>query len=157
VARRSRSWFQHVVVRVPRRGAILRATLRAGRPADLCSVSDDGTVVAAVALTAAGRDVFTDFGFASPFFDNIGLAAKGATTYAPAATLAARDPERLVALPGPEAFPPAGRRLGIWTSGDRAVMSVTSTTGHRFAMADEGNGVLRSNVDWLLFESVLLS
>ena len=64
---------------------------------------------------------------------------------------------RASGLPGPEAFPPAGSRLGIWTSGDRAVMSVTSTTGHRFAMADEGNGVLRSNVDWLLFESVLLS
>lgn len=142
--------FQHVVVRVPRRGDTLRIGLRRAGRADLCAIDDDGNSVASFEPTAAGRAIFADFAALGPLFDLEDLAPAGAAAYPPAATLAAQHPRSLVALSGPGAFPPAGRRAGVWTAGDQLVLSVTSTTGHHFVLADEGNGVRRSNVDTLL-------
>jgi hypothetical protein len=148
--------FQLVGARAPRRGTVLRARVRAGA-ADLCSITDDGAAVALVAATAAGRGVLTDLQAASVLLDGPVLAPQGATAYPPAATLVAKHKADLVALSGPDAFPPAGRRAGVWTGGDRAVMAVTSPTGHRYVVADEGNGVLRANVDQLFLQTLLLT
>jgi hypothetical protein len=51
-----------------------------------------------------------------------------------------------VTLSGPDA-PVARRRLGVWTDGaQRAELVTTSPTGRRMVLADDGDGIIRSNV-----------
>jgi hypothetical protein len=130
------------VVRVPAHGGTLTATL-ARR--DACTVRDDGTAVAFVTATAAGRGWWADLQ-ALGEIDHLpgSLAAAGGTTYLPAATVAAKHPG-IVALASPGAAVPRGH-VGVWTdNAQRALVAVDSATGHRFVIADEGDGMVRAN------------
>ncbi|HET6510528.1 MAG TPA: hypothetical protein VFG42_27275 [Baekduia sp.] len=150
--------FQLTAVRVPRGATVLRVGLRAGRRADQCAIADDGVRVATVLPTAAGRAMSRDLGAVGVLLEaGDRLAPAGAAAYPTAASLAAAHPKTLVAVDGPTAFPPHRDRAGVWTDGgQRAALSVVSSTGHRFVMADEGNGELRTNIDALLVIGMLL-
>jgi hypothetical protein len=138
--------------RVPRHGATLRVKLSGAVAHDLCVVSDDGATVLTFAATAAGRGLYQDLAASAPLFgDDSGdtvFAPQGATAYRSTQAIVAADPRHRVALPGPDAFPPVGR-VGVWSSGPRLTLAVTSPTGHHIVFADEGGGVLRENVDAL--------
>jgi hypothetical protein len=149
--------FQLTTVRVPRHGGVLHATLRAGRGDDLCLITDDGQRVATTAPTAAGRTALLDLVAVARLQAAAGLAPKTATAYPPAASLAAVHRRTLVALDGPTASPSrAGDKVGVWTDGARqAVLSVVSAAGHRFSMADEGDGMVRENISGVLLVGAL--
>jgi hypothetical protein len=149
--------FQLMRARVPRHSRVLRARVRSSIHPDICSITDDGRPVADVAPTAAGRAALTDLAALVDLATVSSLAPKGATTYPAATAIAAKRPKRVVALAGSEDRAPSGR-IGVWTDGaQRAVLTTTSATGHRFVLADEGNGVARSNVDSLSTVSLLLT
>jgi len=136
--------------RVPRRGGAVSFRLPAGGHPDVCTLSDDGRDVAAVTPTADGRAVVEDLRAFLPAFDVAELAPKGATAYPTAAAIAAKHPKTLVALARPGAPVPRGR-IGVWSDGaQQALLAAESPTGHRLVMADEGNGVVRSNIYNLL-------
>jgi hypothetical protein len=132
------------VVRAPSHGATLRATVR--RPGDACMVVDGGKQVAIAVTSDAGRrwwDDLRSIGLLDRLPDS--LAAPGGTSYlAPAAIVAQHA--GLVAMAGPGATLPPGR-VGVWTdAARRAAVAVTSASGRRFTLADEGDGTVRTNV-----------
>jgi hypothetical protein len=132
------------VVRVPRRGATLRVVLRG--TGDVCLIVDDGKSVALVLATADGRRWWADIQ-AIKLTERLpdSIAAPGGQAYlAPAAVVAGH--KGLTAMAGPDATPPLGR-VGVWTDGGRrAVVAIRSASGRRMVMADEGDGMLRTNV-----------
>jgi hypothetical protein len=142
------------VVRVPRRGSTLTVALRG--TGDVCAIVDDGKWVASVVATAAGRRWWADIQ-AINLLDRLpdSLAAPGGQTYlVPAAAVAGH--KGLTTMTGPDARPRVGR-VGVWTDGARhAVVAVTSASGRRFVLADEGEGMVRSNVFGEIMGSVLL-
>ncbi|HMJ33316.1 MAG TPA: hypothetical protein VK501_05310 [Baekduia sp.] len=130
--------------RVPRRGGTLTVSL--GGTGDLCAVGDAGTLVALFAATAAGHWWSADVA-AINVLDQLpdSLAAPGGTAYLTPAAIVAKHP-RLLAMSSQGAAVPAGR-VGVWTDGaQHALVAVTSPSGRRFVLADEGEGVLRTNV-----------
>lgn len=150
--------FQLVSARVPRTGSVLRARLRAGHGKDVCLISDDDQRVATTAPTAAGRALLQDVAAIGRMLAAAGLAPATATTYPSAVALAAADPKTLVAVGAPTAFPPRGDRIGVWTDGaHQAVLSTVSPAGHRFFMADEGDGVVRENTSGPLVAGLLVA
>lgn len=136
-----------VVVRVPWHGGVLRTPLSGTQ--DVCAITDDGHAVADLTPTAAGRDAEADLGTASILFDgaNAGAAAPaGATAYPSAAAVAARLGHGAIALSGPDA-PVAAGHLGVWTDGAQRLEFVArSPSGRRLILADDGDGLMRSNL-----------
>jgi hypothetical protein len=106
--------------------------------------------------TTAGRRWWADIQ-AVNLLDRLpdSFAAAGGQAYlAPSAIVAAH--KGLAAMAGPDATPPPGR-VGVWTDGARhAAVTVKSAAGRRLVMADEGDGMLRSNVFVDLLGSLLL-
>jgi hypothetical protein len=137
------------VTRVPRRGGRVAVTLKGGAAPDICIVSDDGVTVGMVPATRAGRARIQDVQALqqlSAVARHLTFAAKGATAYRTTAAIVAADPKRLVALSGPTAAPPVGK-VGVWTDGaQHGALAVRSASGTRYGYADEGDGVLASNV-----------
>jgi hypothetical protein len=75
---------------------------------------------------------------------NVGAAPGGQAYLAPAAVAAGR--KGITAVAGPDATAPLGR-VGVWTDGARrAVVAVRSASGRRLVTADEGDGMMRTNV-----------
>lgn len=134
------------VARVPARGDKITATLKGGA-GDVCFVVDDRSAVATVGGTAAGKGWLEDVATISGTDGPLGLAAPGGQSYLPTAkVVAAGKKQGLVAMSGPDGAVPPGR-TGVWTDGARqAVVVLASPTGHRFVIADEGDGVGRTNV-----------
>jgi hypothetical protein len=141
------------VVRVPPHGGVLAVTL--ARPGDICAVTDDDRFVVNVTPTARGRRTRAD-GNAVALLTNVkpdALAAAGATSYPSSAVLVARSAaavkakaRRLVALPTAGASAPVGR-VGVWTDGaQQALLATTTRYGHRLVVADEGAGMVRTNI-----------
>jgi len=134
------------VVRAPRRGATLTATLPG--TGDVCAIADDGQPVAIAAATVAGRRWFADVQ-ANKLLASLprSLAAEGGTGYLPAGSVVAQGKgDRLVTMSGPGGVVKPGR-VGVWTDGARrAAVAVTSTSGRRIVLADEGDGTVRTNV-----------
>lgn len=136
------------VVRVPRRGGRITGTLsRAG--GDVCVVGDDGAFIAFDGIDAAGRAFVQDTEALELLSDaDSGLrpVAAGGQSYRTAAEIAAGSPKRYVALGGRGATPPVGR-VGVWTDGgQRLELVAASASGRRFVVADEGAGVVRTNM-----------
>lgn len=142
------------VVRVPRHGSSLTITLRG--TGDFCTIVDDAKLVASVLATTTGRRWWADIQ-AVNLLDRLpdSFAAPGGQAYlAPTAIVAAH--KGLTAMAGPDATPPPGR-VGVWTDGARhAAVTIKSASGRRLVMADEGEGMLRSNVFVELLGSLLL-
>jgi hypothetical protein len=142
------------VVRVPRHGSNLSVALRG--TGDVCAIVDDGKWVASVAATATGRRWWADVQ-AYNLLDRLpdSLAAPGGQAYlAPVAAVAGH--RGLAAMAGPDARPPVGR-VGVWTDGARhAVVAVTSASGRRLVLADEGEGTVRANLFPESVDSILL-
>lgn len=149
------------IIRVPRRGHELRFPPMAAR--DLCTVSDDDDQVAIATPSTRGRRYLTNF---NTEFDFIGrlwaftwLASRDhvrlgsldlgipptATTYPSATSIVIGRPS-LMALPTPGATPPKNA-FGLWTDGARQAKIVgTASDGRRIFLADEGDGILRTNL-----------
>jgi hypothetical protein len=132
--------------RVSRRDATLRVVLHGpGRP-DLCAVSDDGASVAYAGTTPAGRDALLDVEAVGLLYGAWELVPEHATRYPDASALvAAHRKARLVALPTAGAAAPTGR-VGVWSDGARALITTRSRSGHVLVAADEGDGLLRTNM-----------
>jgi hypothetical protein len=141
---------QRAVVRMPRHGGLLRVRLRTASAVDVCQIEDDGRSVATLTPTLAARRTLQDLKAVTRIFSaSEVLSSLHAKIYPSASSLASRDRRLLVVLPRPGAPVPAGR-VGIWTDGaQHALLATTSSTGRRLIFADEGNGVVRSNVLWL--------
>jgi hypothetical protein len=142
----SRKAFDQEIVRVPRKGSVLRVHVR--NAADLCSIEDGDALVASFAPTARGRRWQTEIDGALALVLAVpdrGIAAAGATAYPSTAAVVAKH-SGLVALSGPDA-PVARGKVGVWTDGaQRALIARTMPSGMRGVYADDGNGVLRSNI-----------
>lgn len=141
-------------VRVPAHGGVIRGRAPAGRN-DVCSVmTTHGREVAFGMLTPAGRRYMMDFVVPLLFiFDERtpwSIAAAAATSYPGAATYVAAHPG-VVALPSPGAALAAGK-IGIWTdASQQALIALGAPDGHRYLIADEGAGQMRTNAfSWLL-------
>ncbi|MDX6717261.1 MAG: hypothetical protein QOH30_3819 [Baekduia sp.] len=133
------------VVRAPRRGATLTATLPG--TGDVCAIADDGKPVAIAPATVAGRRWFADVEADKLLASLPGsLAAQGGTAYLPAGAIVAKGKgDRLVTMSGPGGAVKPGH-VGVWTDGARhAAVAVTSTSGRRIVLADEGDGTVRTN------------
>ena len=135
-----------VFVRVPRRGGggVVRAPLPAGGH-DLCAIAVGDRVAATVLVTKAGRDYLDGFLALGRLSVPGALVARGATRYPGAATIAARRPEFVpMATPG-QALTPG--QLGVWTDANRrALLATADADGHRYVLADEGDGLIRTNL-----------
>jgi hypothetical protein len=147
----ARSWdhgLSWAVGRVARDGASLRVEVRGpGAHPDVCSVSDDGDAVAYAAATPAGHDLLRDVSAITRIIAAWSLVPEHATSYpAPAALAAAKRKQRLVALPAADAAAPAAGRVGVWTAGTTARIVTRSGSGRVFVVADEGDGLLRTNL-----------
>ncbi|HET6510529.1 MAG TPA: hypothetical protein VFG42_27280 [Baekduia sp.] len=140
----------HEVVRVPRHGGVIRGDAPAGHR-DVCWVETlDGGDLASAALTREGVRWMMDsaailaFVFAgdgNPFE----LAEPGATRYPGAATLAATH-AGLVPLASPGARLKVGT-VGVWTDAEqKALVALGGLAGLRYVYADEGDGMLRTNL-----------
>lgn len=147
------------VIRVPRHGHELRLPPMAAR--DLCTVSDDDSLVAMAWPSTRGLRYFTDFSVEGDFFarleafahlgrfalfgkDDLGIPPT-ATTYPSAASIVIGRPS-LMALTTPDATPPKDV-FGLWTDGDHQAEIVgTGRDGRRIFFADEGDGILRTNL-----------
>lgn len=152
--------FHRAWARVPRRGGIVRFTLAAA-VSGTCVLADDGTRVAEVPVDAAGVRWLQDLQALGLLVtdDEHGdrFAPSGATAYWPTATIVAHGRKALVAMAGPEAPVPVGR-VGVWSDGGhRAVEATVSASGHRAFLADEGDGMVRTNVYGQLDLLTLLS
>ena len=135
------------VIRVPRRGRELRLPRMAAR--DICQVFDDGFPVALAWPSTRGLRFFTDVAVERGFFAQLGGldlgVLSGATAYPSAASIVAGRPS-LVALATPDATPRRGV-FGLWTDGGRQAEIVgTGRDGRRLFFADEGDGMLRTNL-----------
>jgi hypothetical protein len=151
----TQSWTKtrshHAWTRVARRSGVVRFTFATAAPGDLCVVSDDGTAVATATITPAGRHWVQDLDavglLASDSADGVDrFAPAGASAYWPTATVVAHGRKALVAMPSPGAAVAVGR-VGVWTDGARqAVEATTSASGRRIFVADEGDGMVRTNL-----------
>jgi hypothetical protein len=135
------------IIRIPRHGHELRLPPMAAR--DLCTVLDDGFPVAAASPSTRGLRSVTDFFVEIGFFGRLGSLDLGippsATTYPSAASIVAGRPS-LMALTTPDATPPKNV-LGLWTDGAHQAKIVgTGSDGRRIFFADEGDGILRTNL-----------
>jgi hypothetical protein len=157
----SKTRSHHSWTRVARRGGVVRFTFATAAPGDLCVVSDDGTEVATATITPAGRHWVQDLAavdlLESGSADDVDrFAPAGASAYWPTATVLAHGRKALVAMPSPGA-PVAVGRVGVWTDGARqAVEATTSASGRRLFVADEGDGMVRTNLFGELSAWVLL-
>jgi hypothetical protein len=132
--------------RISRRDATLRVVLQGTARPDLCAVSDDGASVAYAGATPAGRDALLDVEALSLLYGAWELVPEHATRYPDAGALAAAHRKaRLVALPAAGALAPMDR-VGVWSDGGSALITTRSRSGHVFVVADEGDGVLRTNI-----------
>jgi hypothetical protein len=132
------------IARAPRRGATLRAALPGA--GDLCLVFDEGKMVAFVLATANGRRWWADIQ-AVKLIARLagGITAPGGQAYLAPDVVAARQ-KGVTAVAGPDATAPFGR-VGVWTDGARrAVVAIRSASGRRLVSADEGDGMVRSNL-----------
>jgi hypothetical protein len=130
--------------RLPRHGGSLSTTLRGA--GDACLLFDADRLVAYALPTDAGRRWRADV-LALDRLDRLpdSLAAPGGHAYLTTAAIVAAHRD-LTALSGPDAAVAPGR-VGVWTDGARhAVVATTSSSGRRFVMADEGGGMLRTNI-----------
>ncbi|WP_445152361.1 hypothetical protein [Baekduia sp. Peel2402] len=149
------------IVRVPRHGHELRLPPMAAR--DLCTISDDDSLVAMATPSTRGLRYITDFTGELDFFGRLwAFAALGgldhvrlgsldlgipptATTYPSAVSIVTGRPS-LKALTTPDATPPKNV-FGLWTDGGHQAEIVgTSRDGRRIFFADEGDGILRTNL-----------
>ena len=137
--------FSQVVVRVPRRGGTLRLPKLGAH--DQCLVSD-GTKIVTLAYPTPRARRFRSHGLADAMFLSglpDAVATRGATSYPGAATVVAAH-DGLVVMASPTAKLQRGV-VGLWTDGaQQAVLSATAPDGRRLVLADEGGGMLRSNV-----------
>jgi hypothetical protein len=132
------------VIRVPRTGNLLRLPPMAAR--DLCMVLDDGVPIAFVVPTEAARRAIRHTNAERLFDADLGRAIPpGATAYPSAAAIVAGR-SSLVALATPDATPLRGVS-GVWTDGARRAEIVqVARDGRRLFVADEGDGMLRTNM-----------
>lgn len=149
------------IIRVPRHGHELRLPPTAAR--DLCMISDDDSLVAIAApstrglryVTATSVEIdfigrlwaFTQLGSLDHVrFGSIDLGIPPtATTYPSAASIVTGRPS-LKALTTPDATPPKNV-VGLWTDGGHQAEIVgTGSDGRRIFLADEGDGILRTNL-----------
>jgi hypothetical protein len=132
--------------RVPRHGGRVAFTL--SRPkGELCLLVDDEQLVAIVAATDAGRRWHQDLDAILQLFDADldHLGAPGGQAYRTTADAIKHSRAGLVAMAGPRGPAPVGK-VGVWTDGARqAVVATRSAGGRTFVLADEGNGVARTN------------
>jgi hypothetical protein len=145
-------------VRVPAHGGTIRAKAPAGRN-DLCAVTYEGHEVAFGLLTPAGRRYLVDFivPLALLFDDQTpwDIAPAQATRYPGVATVLAAHPG-VVGLPTQGAALAVGK-TGVWTDADQQASIVFSgPDGLRYVLADEGDGVVRTNL-FTTFLSVIAS
>jgi hypothetical protein len=130
--------------RLPRNGGRLSVSLRG--TGDACLLFDADRLVAYAVPAEAGRRWVADV-HAVDQLDRLpdSLAAPGGQAYLTTAAIVAAHRD-LTAMAGPDAAVAPGH-VGVWTDGARrAVVTTTSSSGHRVVMADEGGGVLRTNV-----------
>jgi hypothetical protein len=148
-------------VRVPRHGGVLRLPSKGAN--DLCEVSAPATVTV-VTPTLRGRKRAAELTDVAAFCAQIpdSLAGSGATAYPTAAAIVARThrlahgKQRLAALPTPGS-PVRHGTVGIWTDGARrAVLATADRRGHRLELADEGSGVVRSNILPFLLDTLAI-
>jgi hypothetical protein len=147
------------IIRVPRHGHELRLPPMAAR--DLCVVSDDDSLVAMATPTTRGLRYTTDSSIENDFFSRLQVFAglgrftsfgkhdlgipPTATTYPSAASIVIGRPS-LRALTTPDATPPKDV-FGLWTDGGHQAEIVgTGSDGRRIFFADEGDGILRTNL-----------
>jgi hypothetical protein len=135
------------VIRVPRHGDRLRFPRMAAR--DVCQILDDGFPVALAWPSAVARRAIADYASERRFFAATGRfdlgVLPGATAYPSAAAVVASRPS-MTALATPDATPRRGV-LGLWTDGGRQAELVrVGADGRRLFVADEGDGVLRTDM-----------
>jgi hypothetical protein len=135
------------IIRIPRHGHELRLPPMAAR--DVCTVLDDGFPVALAVPSTRGLRSVTDFLVELGFFGRLGSLDLGipptATTYPSAASIVIGRLS-LMALTTPDATPPKDL-LGLWTDGaHQAEIVGTGSDGRRIFFADEGDGILRTNL-----------
>jgi hypothetical protein len=135
------------VIRVPRHGRELRLPRMVAR--DICQVFDDGFPVALAWPTALGLRFFTDIGVERGVFARLGKIDLGvlsdATAYPSTASVVAGRPS-LTALAAPDGTPRKDD-FGVWTDGGRQAEIVgVGRDGRRLFFADEGDGMLRTNL-----------
>jgi hypothetical protein len=137
------------IVRVPRHGGVIRGDAPAGHR-DLCVIETlAGADLVGKMLTAEARrymmDIFAPLAFALVDDSPLGLAEPGATRYPGVATLVASHPG-LVGLASPGQRLKAGD-VGVWTDADQQALVVATTAdGLRYVVADEGHGMMRTNL-----------
>jgi hypothetical protein len=146
------------IIRVPRHGHELRLPPMAAR--DICTISDDDVPVAMAWPSTRGLRYITDFTGEIDFFARLeAFAGLGrflpgkhdlgipptATTYPSAASIVIGRPS-LKALTTPDATPPKNA-FGLWTDeAHQAEIVGTGSDGRRIFFADEGDGILRTNL-----------
>ena len=133
------------IVRVPRHGGVV--ALRTPRAHDDCGIGDGRHLVTEVQATARGRRYESEMTAALAFVTRMRdtLAARGATAYPGAATIVAQH-DRLAVMATRDA-PVRRGTIGVWTdAAQQAVLAATAPSGRRMVMADEGDGVVRTNV-----------
>ncbi|HWI70566.1 MAG TPA: hypothetical protein VNT55_01325, partial [Baekduia sp.] len=133
--------------RAPRSGGRIAIPLSRGK-ADVCLVVDDGTIVAIATPTATGlrwwRDLNSVLLLLAADLDHLGAA--GGKTYRPTADAIAHSRKGLVAMAKAGGRAPVNR-VGVWTDGaHRATVATRSASGRVFTLADEGDGMVRTNV-----------
>ena len=133
--------------RVPRHGGRVAFTLSRPR-GELCLLVDDGSAVAIVAPTDAGRRWYQDLDvilrLSAADLDD--LTAPGGQAYRATADVVTRGRPELVAMAGPGGPAPL-RQVGVWTDGARrAVVATRSGSGRTLLYADDGDGMLRTNL-----------
>ncbi|WCB92403.1 hypothetical protein DSM104299_01097 [Baekduia alba] len=138
------------VARVPRRGGRVVIPLSGHAKTDACLIVDDGVGVAVAAPTAAGlrwaRDALavTVLLAAEPSASK--LAAPGGQAYRQTADAVKRLGRQTVAMAGSGGPAPIGR-IGVWTDGARrAVLATRSASGRVITLADEGEGMVQTNL-----------
>lgn len=145
------------IVRVPRHGGVIRGDAPVGHR-DMCAVEQlGGRDIVMGLVTAAGRRYMADMiaplalvlDDSAPF----ALVDADATRYPGVATIVAGHPGLIpLATPG---GPLKGDGIGVWTDADqRALIAAIGSDGHRYLMADEGQGMVRTNVYAGLLASV---
>jgi hypothetical protein len=129
-------------------GTVVRLGSTAGK--DYCVVDhptpdQQGEPVAIVALTPAGKAWIQELQLslvvisAGPEYDGQGPV--------PTADAVVRsNPKVYVALPTPDAVPPAGK-IGYWSDGvQHDVVAMTAPSGRRLFLESEADGVIRTNI-----------
>jgi hypothetical protein len=120
---------------------------RRARTHDDCGIADGRHLVTEVQPTARGRRFLSETTAALRFVASMPetLAARGATSYPGAATIVAQH-SGLAVMTTPDA-PVRRGTVGVWTdAAQQAVLAATAPDGRGMVFADEGDGVVRSNV-----------